>query len=222
MKTLCIPDLHCPFQHPGAFAFISDVAKTLKPDRVVCLGDEIDAHAFSRYAKHPEAPGAADELRQSRECLAAWFRRFPVVDVCFSNHTWRPFARLSEAGLPRSIVRDIREILTAPKGWRWRSTWVHDGVQFQHGDGYSGRDGASHAALDNRSGEVRGTVIGHLHAHAGVAYRSTAGGTVWGMNAGCLLDLDAVVFDYARFHRNKPILGCGVVVDGSPQFIPFQ
>lgn len=217
MRTLVIPDLHCPFHLPDAFAFVNDVAKTLKPDRVVCLGDEIDAHAFSRYAKHPDAPGAADELRQARECLAAWYRRFPVVDVCFSNHTWRPFARSTDAGLPRSIVKDIRDILGAPAGWRWRASWVLDGVQFQHGDGYGGKNAAIDAALDNRCG----TVLGHLHSLAGVTYRRTAGGVVWGMNAGCLVDVESCVFDYARFHRNKPILGCGVVVDGAPQFIPY-
>jgi hypothetical protein len=56
--VLVIPDLHCPFEHPDALEFLRAVKKRFMPSVFVCLGDEIDAHAFSRYPKDPDGMSA--------------------------------------------------------------------------------------------------------------------------------------------------------------------
>ena len=59
-----------------------------------------------------------------------------------------------------------------------------------------------------------------MHSFAGVQYSNT-GTTVWGMNAGCLIDIDAYAFEYGKHHPKKPVIGTGIIIDGIPQFIPM-
>ena len=61
-KVLAIPDLHCPFQHPDAFRFLRAVKNKYKPNQVVCLGDEIDAHALGRWTTDADGYSPGHEL----------------------------------------------------------------------------------------------------------------------------------------------------------------
>jgi hypothetical protein len=216
--TLVVGDLHCPFAHPGALDFLRDVAKEHRPYSVVCLGDEIDAHAWSRFEKNPKLPAASDELRKARKQLAGLAKLFPRMYVCHSNHTMRLYKKAASVGIPDECVKSIADVLGAPETWTWAHRWELNGVVFQHGDGYSGKEAHIKAAAANR----RSTVIGHVHSHAGVAYLSGPLDTIWGMQAGCLLDPGSEAFEYAKNSPNRPTLGCGVVRDGVPHFVPMS
>lgn len=217
MKILAIPDLHEPHSHPDAFHFVKDVARTLRPDVVVCLGDEIDSHAISRWPSDPDQDSAGPELTRAVERLRPWYARFPRVLVCHSNHTFRPWIRAKEVGLPVRVIRTPREVLEAPIGWEWAHTHRVDGILFTHGEGYSGALGALKAAVAHRTR----VVIGHLHGYAGVVWSHGLTDAVWGMNAGCLIDPSAPAFAYARTLANRPSLGCGVIENGVPRWIPL-
>lgn len=62
MIILTVSDLHCPWQHPDAFDFLADLARRYKPDKVVVLGDEIDAQAFSRFPRNPDMHSPGHEI----------------------------------------------------------------------------------------------------------------------------------------------------------------
>ncbi len=217
-RVLVIPDLHCPFQHPGAIKFLSQIAREFKPTKVVCTGDEIDSYGVSRFGRDPDAMGQGEELRRAVAALKPLYRLFPVVQVCESNHTWRPFKRAAEGQLPRAFLRSIGDVLEAPRGWTWAPWHKIGGVLYCHGEGFSGAAGALKAARDYRCN----TVIGHLHAYAGVQYCAGRDSTVWGMNVGCLIDDNAVAFSYAKYFANRATLGCGIVEGGVPTFVPYR
>jgi hypothetical protein len=218
MRVLVIPDLHCPWHHAGAFDFVSRLATKFRPQAVIFLGDEIDAHGFSRYGRNPDAPGEGEELTRAVEALQPWYRRFPVARVCHSNHTLRPWKRAQESGLPAALVRPVRDVLRAPRRWEWADSWELDGVLFVHGDGFTGRDGAIKAAIQHR----RSVCIGHIHGWAGVQYSGSRSGAIFGMNAGCLIDAESSAFGYAKHYATRPVLGCGVIEDGVPRFVPLM
>jgi hypothetical protein len=88
-------------------------------------------------------------------------------------------------------------------------------VVYKHGLGYSGSAGALNAAKD----EMKPCVIGHLHADAGIAYWANSQVLLYGMNVGSGIDKDAYAFEYGKNMRKKPILSCGVVIDGQPFLI---
>jgi hypothetical protein len=216
-RILCIPDLHAPYHHPRAVPWLVALADRFRPDRVVCLGDEIDAHAVSRWPADPDLDAAGPELTRGVEALRPLYGRFPRVLVCRSNHTYRPWIRAREAGLPARTLRTPREVLDVPKGWEWADSHTLDGILFLHGEGFSGPLGALKAAVANRSR----VVIGHLHGSAGVVWAHGRRDAIWGMNAGCLIDPDSPAFAYGRTLANRPSLGVGLIEDGIPRWVPL-
>lgn len=217
MRTLVISDMHHPYAHPRAFEFVREVADDFKPDKVVCVGDEVDAHAWSRYGSDPDAPSASAETRLARERLEPFFKRFPTVYVCDSNHGGRAIKAGKRAGLPSEWVRDMHQALGVPKGWKWRQMWEFDGVYYHHGENYSGVNSTRQCALDLR----RSCVIGHVHTAGGVTWLTGRVDSIFGMSVGCLIDDTQPAFDYCRTNPKRPVLGLGIVEDGKPQFIPM-
>ena len=105
-------------------------------------------------------------------------------------------------------------------GEYWQVPWVvHprfsklviDGVVYAHGA--SGR-GGQNAAIKQSKDNFRSTVIGHWHGQAGVTWWANPEFRVFGMSVGCGIDVDKLQFEYGRKFAAKPILGCGVVIDG--------
>lgn len=215
--TLSIPDLHAPYQHPGALQFVADCLRRYKPTEVVYLGDEIDAHRFSHYAHDPDLPGPEDELRLAVKQLKRFYRLTPNAKVCHSNHTLRLFKRALGAGIPARCLRGVSEILEAPKTWQWADSFTIDDVRYIHGDGFAGVNAAQNAAMRHRCN----IVMGHCHSNAGVWFSSGLCDTIFGLAAGCLLDDSALCFAYGRNSPRRPVLGLGVVDEGVPMFVPM-
>src|SRR5277367_2169726 len=89
--VLAVPDIHCPFEHKDTIAFLKRVKKVYRPNEIVFLGDEIDAHSLGNYDHDPDglAPGA--ELEAAIEHLQDFYKLFPNAKICTSNHTSRPY-----------------------------------------------------------------------------------------------------------------------------------
>lgn len=214
-RVLILSDYHSPFQHKDAIEFLKAVKRKYKTDVIVCVGDEADMAAISDYDSDPDGMSAGTELTKAIKELNKLYKLFPKVKVCTSNHTSRPFRQAYKFGLPRAMLKDYRELLQAPKGWSWHDRLEVDGVIYQHGEGFSGANGASKAALANS----QSTVIGHIHAFAGVQYHATPRFLVFGMNVGCLIDKDAYAFAYGKYSVAKPIISVGVVLEGVPLLV---
>ncbi len=107
---------------------------------------------------------------------------------------------------------------------RWR---VHpryakieiDGVIYTHGE--AGR-GGQHAAIAQAKDNFKSLVLGHYHSQAGVTWAANQEHRIFGMSAGCGIDFNKLQFEYGRKIAQKPLLGCGVVIDGQEAyFIPW-
>lgn len=217
-RVLCIADTQNPFEHEDYLPFLKAVYKKYSLDVVVHVGDEIDHHALGDWDKDPDGMSAGDELRAAIESLKPFYKAFPEVKVCTSNHTARIFKRAFKAGIPKAYLKPYSAFLDAPQGWQWADRWEVDGVVYEHGLGYSGPMGAMKAALDN----MKPTVIGHLHSDAGIHYWANQDRLVWGMNVGSGIDRKQYAFDYGKVFKKKPILSCGVVIDGSPVLVAMR
>lgn len=212
--VLIIPDIHCPFEHPDTLAFLCAVRDRIKPTHVVCLGDEMDFHAVSRWPSNPDGLSAGQEYARGVEHLLPFYREFPNVLVCTSNHTVRPFKKAFEAGLPAAMMPSYSTMLKAPDGWVWGHGHIIDDVRYIHGEGKSGQN--SHLAF--LRAYKQSIVHGHIHSFAAVSYE----GDLFGMNAGCLIDPDAYAYAYAKNMPIKVNLGCGVVTGGKKAaFLPM-
>jgi hypothetical protein len=214
--VLVIPDMHHPFAHPDALDFLRAVKRRFHPTHFVCLGDEIDAHAFSRYPKDPDGMNAGQEFKAAVLALQPYYIEFPDMLVCESNHTVRPWKKAFEAGLPASFLPTVAKAMNAPDGWVWRKKHELDGVLYVHGD--NGRSG-QYAAVNYMKQAKQPVVIGHIHAYASVFYE----GKHFAMNTGCLINRDTYPFHYASGQLLDVNIGCGIVVDGKEAyFIPMK
>jgi hypothetical protein len=222
---LILPDLQIPFEADGSLEFCRKIKKEfgIPDENVLNVGDEVDQYFGSLYKKNPDSPfSAAGELELSIKKLKDWYKAFPKMKLAVSNHGMRWAKRAVEAEIPSQMIRAYQEIIEAPNGWVWKQEWLIKcewPFRMIHGMGYSGQTGARNAAID----AGMSTVMGHLHAHAGISYIKTSKDFMWGFNVGCLIDNDAFAFEYNRQDRNKPIRGCGVVMESgkTPVFFPF-
>ncbi len=216
-RVLIISDTQIPFQHKDYLAFLKAVAKKYKTEETVHIGDEVDFGGLGEWDKDPDGFSAGHELKEALKELQKLYKAFPKVKACTSNHTARPFRRAFKYGIPKAFIRDYSEFLEAPKGWQWRESWIIDEVQYEHGEGFSGRQGAIKAAEQN----MRSTVIGHIHSHAGIQYVANPRYLIFGFNVGCLIDNKSYAFAYNKKFKAKPIISCGVVINGVPLLVPM-
>jgi hypothetical protein len=217
-RVLVIADLQTPFEHKKYLSFLKETYKKYRCNEVVCIGDEIDHHALGDYEHDPDGYSAGHELEKAIKHLLLYYKAFPKMLLCESNHTGRILKKAFKNGIPLAYMRDFKEVIGAPSNWKWREKWEIDGVVYKHGMGYSGPLGALNAAKD----ELRSCVIGHLHADAGILYWSNGSTTLFGMNVGSGIDPTAYAFKYAKYSRKKAVLSCGVVLDGAPYLIPMK
>lgn len=208
--------MHHPFAHPDALEFLKAVKKRFKPNVYVCLGDELDFQSLSRFPKNPDMPSAGMELSAGIEGLIPFYREFPQMKVCISNHTIRGHRTAFGAGLPEAFMKHISTILNAPDGWEWADEWIIDDVMYFHGDrGKSGQQ----AHIAYLKGFKRSIVIGHLHAFSAVSWE----GKHFAVNSGCLIDPQSPAFNYARGRAPGVSLGCTLVFHGTAAyFLPLH
>ena len=214
--VLAISDLHAPFNHCDALAFLKAVKQRFKPNVFVQLGDEADFAAFSRWTPDPDGMSPGKELEKAIEALIPFYLEFPEMLVCESNHTVRPLKKMFEAGLPAAFLPSYAKMLNAPDGWKWSQYWEIDGVRYHHGD--AGRSGQFAPAAYLKAFK-QSHVHGHLHGFASVVYE----GPHFGVNAGCLIDPQAYAFKYARNHAIPVNLGCALIFNGvSAHYLPLH
>ena len=214
-RVLCIADQQEPFSHDDYLAFLLAVRKKYKTDRAVHIGDEFDLAALSDYDHDPDGYSAGHELQKGIDRMKFYFNAFSELDLCNSNHVERLSKKAFKAGIPVICIRDFKEVIGAPDGWHWKDEHEIDGVLYKHGVGYSGSLGAINAAKD----AMQSCVIGHLHADAGILFYNNGKKTVFGMNVGCGINPDSSAFKYGKHCRKKPVLSCGVILDGQPLLI---
>lgn len=217
-SILVISDMHIPFSHPDALNFLKAIKKQYKPDKVVCIGDEIDAHAMSFHDSDPDLPSAGEELQLAIEGLKPIYKLFPEVDLVDSNHGSMVYRKSKHHGIPRKYLKSYNEILEAPKGWKWThdlTLTCSDGskVYFHHGLKKQGLQVAQQMGMN--------FVQGHFHNDFQINYSSTPEKLIWNMTVGCLINDDALAFTYNKTTLGRPIIGCGIIIDGQPMLIPM-
>lgn len=177
-RILFVPDCHVPFEDAKAWDLMMSVAKALRPEHIVILGDFADMWAVSA---HDKSPSRRENLESEMKAVAM---RLDEVDAlgarnkiyCEGNHCER---------LTRHITQrapELFDFVSYPKiqrleerGWRWVPYREHAkiGKMFvTHDLGQAGMY-AHNRARSTMGGNV---VIGHVH-RMGIAYAGTAEGT---------------------------------------------
>jgi hypothetical protein len=191
--------------------FILDKAEKERPDHIHFAGDIFDNHALGRFDNEPNSMSMHDELIQARRSVKRWYSIFPNATVSIGNHDVR---YIKHSKLSPKFLRNYQQVYNTPN-WDWQYSHVFDNVRYEHGDAATGKDGAINLAMAYR----QSIVVGHTHTWGGVKWHTAASGhSVFGLNVGCGVDSTAYAFNYAKWLKNKPTLGCGLVIDGEEAY----
>lgn len=215
--VLHIGDLHLPFTHPKYLSFCKKQYKKWGCDKVVFAGDILDHHAISYHEADVNGLSAGGELKAARRMIRPWVKAFPKAKVTLGNHDILPKRKAATFGLPKEMIRELSEIYDTP-GWDWGLEFIVDNVLYIHG-----KKCGKNAALDTAMAERMSIAQGHSHSWAGTQWTTSTKDRLFGLNSGCGIDVDLYAFEYQKKFSVRPVLGCGVVINGvQPIFIPME
>lgn len=212
-RVLIIGDTHAPAMLPGYVEFLQETHARFSCDRVVHIGDVVDWAAIS-YHRTPLTPTTPeDEYHEALEQVAEMYEAFPSLQVTLGNHGALPWRRAADVGLFPELLKDPATMWRTP-GWVWLERYEDleiDGVIYRHGDKALG---GAHAAYRNAMAEFRSVVQGHHHSQLGVSYHANSNIRVFGLQTGCGVDAHSAAMAYGQVYSQKPLIGCGVVIEG--------
>jgi len=217
-KILVISDLHCPYNHVDTVPFLAAIKKKYKGfDRVVLSGDEIDGHDLSFHDSDPDLDSAGVELEKAIKALSPIYKLFPKADILESNHGSLVLRQAIANGLPRSVFKTQRDMLKAPKDWNWHFELM---IQTELGPIYFHH---SKGANVKKNSQAMGMsfIQGHHHESFEICYWGNPNALLFGMTVGCLVDGKSLAMAYNKNNLKRPVIGCGVVIDGRPELIPM-
>jgi len=199
--------------HEGYIDFLLHIHEAWECDRVVHIGDLVDWASISYHPKAPSLKNSEAEFAEAYRQVQELGDAFPKVDWLIGNHDSLTERQATDLGLPLQVLKEYTE-LWGLKGWKAIPRFDHitiDGVMYQHGD--RGKGGAF-PALANAKVEFRSVVQGHFHAAAGVQYIANQNDLVFGLQVGSGVDHRKEAMAYGKKYSQKPLMGCGVVIDG--------
>jgi hypothetical protein len=182
---------------PTAHRAIVLIAQHIKPNLLVQAGDLLDFPTVSRHARimFEERPKLVDELACGQKRIREIERAAPRARrvAAFGNHCSRLSSYISSnaaalEGLPGTRFEDY----FAAWDFCWQVRINRNGpspVFVQHR-----RAGGAHAAYNNAKRAGATFVSGHTHSQK-ITPVTTLVGTVWGVDCGCVADVNSPLFD---------------------------
>jgi metallophosphoesterase superfamily enzyme len=212
-RILVISDMHAPYHHKDTLKFLRMLKGRYNPTRVISVGDEQDLHAASFHDSDPDLMSAGDELKAAREFLGEVESLFPEMDILSSNHGDLYYRKAKHHGIPMHVIKSYNDVLGVGKGWKWHSELVvelPDGkkVYFCHGKSQNGLKLSQNMGMS--------CVQGHYHNSFNIQYWSSPLELHFSMQVGCLVDDKSLAMAYNKLTVNRPIIGCGLIIDGVP------
>ena len=212
-NVLVIGDVHLPYDHGDYLEFCLETYIKYNCNVVIQIGDLIDHNSISYHEKDGDLPSAKDEMFYTKHELKKWYKVFPDMALIDGNHTRLIARKIKSAGLSSDVMKSIETIYEMPPGWKLYNNIQLDNVLYIHGDGFSGIHPNYNAMLTKRCN----VVLGHLHSVLSLQYHNNGNSTIWGMSVGAGVDNNSLAMAYAKYHRNKPCLGCGVVLNNGKE-----
>lgn len=217
-RILLISDMHIPYHHQDTIAFLTHLKAKYNPTRVICLGDELDKHALSYHDSDPDLPSAGDELKKSLPVIQELFKLFPNMDIIESNHGSLVWRKAKTFGIPKHYIRSYNDVLGVNGGWKWSFDLT---VTLPNGQKCYIHHGKTSNVIQLSQQMGMCAVQGHYHESFKIDYWGNPTGLYWGMQAGCLIDDDALAFNYNNVNIKRPIIGTGLIIDSMPVLEPM-
>jgi hypothetical protein len=202
-NILVIGDLHAPFTRVDYLKFCKEVYLKHNCNQVIFIGDIIDNHYSSFHDTDPDGHSGAEELAMAKASIKEWHKEFPNAKVCIGNHDLIPVRKAFNAGLSKTWIRPLEEVLGTPT-WEFGEEFVIDNILYTHG---TGRKAAPRMKYDMIS-----IVQGHYHSESYISYAVGKNSKMFAMQVGCGVDDKSYAMAYGK-HFNKMHINCGVILN---------
>jgi len=216
-RILVISDLHAPYQHKDAIAFLSAIKDKYNPDKIINIGDEVDNHAMSFHPSDQSLYSAGDELKAAREVIWELESLFPKMEVMESNHGSMAYRKAMISGIPKEVLRPYKEVLDV-KHWNWHPDLT---ITLPNGHPCYFHHGKSANSMTFLKDVGMSCVQGHFHEKFNIQFHGRAERLTWVIATGCLIDDHSMAFAYNNVNLKRPIIGCSMIIDSQPLLIPL-
>lgn len=218
-RILIVSDLHAPYMHPDAPAFLKAIKKKYLPTRVILSGDEADFHNISFHDSDPDLDSAGVELEKAIKCLRPIYELFPKAEVLESNHGSLVIRKALANGMSRKFFKSPREILQAPKGWSWHFDIL---LKLPNGTPCYFHHGKGNNVKKNSQAYGANFVQGHYHETFEASYWGNPEALLFGLTVGCLVDPKSLALAYNKNNLKRPVIGTALIIDSKPVLVPMQ
>lgn len=202
-RYLIVGDLHEPFSLDGYMEFCKSVYNKHNCNGVIFIGDILDNHYQSFHDTDADGDSALEEFSKANKNIQKWYKLFPKAKVCLGNHDLIPNRKAFKAGLSKSWIKPIGEMLNTPN-WEYAEEFVIDGVLYTHGTGRK--------AKDRMKQDMISVVQGHYHSESYIEYSVGRKHKLYAMQVGCGVNKDTYAMAYGK-NFAKPHINCGVVLE---------
>lgn len=215
-----ISDTHFPYHHRDVFDFLEAIADRYNITAWRHTGDINDNHYPSYHELEPGAYDGETELGLAREACQRLETIAPVLVIARGNHDDLPVRKAKTARIPEQHIKDPNAVFGVGNGWTWVPREIirtsrNELTLLTHSVGSNARTNAMRFAHNS--------VQGHHHSEFGVHWYADNSNLRWHFAAGCLVNPSAPVFRYMdRAVHRRPIIGCGVIVEGKPIAVPMR
>jgi predicted phosphodiesterase len=194
-KNLYLSDPHLPYTNMGYWQQAYEFNKKFKADAVYSSGDFLDQYTLSRFPRRVNSDNGHVEILKCIPQVKQITKWFPKMTIMRGNHDTRIDKRAQDAGISDLWIRDVLEMIGAPKGWNWaKEDWIKTGPAI-----------LTHGFLGNRSKHAHwfneNVVHGHLHAQLGIEFFQRNGKAIWVMCVGAMADRNAIALQYGPIRK---------------------
>lgn len=218
MNILIISDLHIPYHHQDAFAFLAALNKKFNFDIIKNVGDLIDHHTSSFHDTEYGTLSPKEEFDRQVQYVAELYKMFPKMTISLGNHDNIPVRKIKTIGISPELLKDYTQ-LYGTKGWKWVDK---EFFSVQRGEKCLMTHAMGGNTLTNATRHSFNSVQGHFHSKFGIEYFADCEILKWSMTVGCLIDPNSEAFKYNASSAGRPILGCGGIIDGLPTLFPMR
>lgn len=222
-SILAIGDVHAPFTNLASLRRVTQIAKDLKPEIIVQVGDALDMYSWGRWPRTLNLMTPAKELELGKKIIyQMWddLKKAAPKAKCFQmigNHDERPIKKLIDKAPELEFLYKVEAIFDLPRGVELskceRDELIIDDICFMHGFRSKLGDHAAHNRMN--------TVCGHSH-RGGVVFERLGEKTIWELNCGYLAAEHTTPLSYGKQRTiSKWTQGCGYITELGPQFIAF-
>lgn len=215
-KALIIPDTHAPYQHKKAYELMIKVAKDLKPDEIVLLGDFADFYSVSRYAKDPRlSVMLIEEIEEVNRLLDQLDKLFPRAKKVYieGNHEKRLETYLCDKCPALFGFVDCKELFKIHQraGWKWCRYAPSQKHRILNSKLYAKHEPLASMAKATASRALCSITYGHIHKAEEAHVVGLNGEIYTAFSVGWLGDKRKdSIFDYVK-GTHQWTLGFGVV-----------